>query len=90
MAPLAGPVLPEEAAPAAAGAAGGRRDLPEGYPGEIMLVLGADLYLVPFAVLKAPTAQVIQQANPTSYFYFKCCFVVALGGGADKIFDSVL
>ena len=55
-----------------------------------MLVLGADLYLVPFAMLKAPTTQVIQQANPTSYFYFICCFVVALDGGADKIFDSVL
>ena len=53
-------------------------DLPEGYPGEIMLVLDADLYLVPFAMLKAPTAQVIQHANPTSYFYFKCCFTMAL------------
>ena len=33
-------------------------DLPEGYPSELMLVLDADLYLVPFAMLKAPTAQV--------------------------------
>ena len=32
-------------------------DLPEGYPLELMLVLEGDLYLVPFAMLKAPTAQ---------------------------------
>jgi CHAT domain-containing protein len=29
-------------------------DLPEGYPCELMLVLEGDLYLVPFAMLKAP------------------------------------
>ena len=33
-------------------------DLPEGYPSELMLVLDGDLHLVPFAMLKAPSAQV--------------------------------
>ena len=42
-------------------------DLPEGYPGEIMLVLDADLYLVPFAMLKTPTAQVSSKFHTSNF-----------------------